>query len=397
MDKIAKELQQLVDTNEMAGGVLIVRKRGNEIYRNKWGYMDIASQKPTEYNTMYSLCSMTKPITSVAILMLEEQGKLSLEDTIDTYIPGFVNDKVCEIEVESDGSYKPSQKYPADMTLDQLMDVMHYVPAKRKLTIRDLLTHSSGLGMGGISQHYMEIVNKYGDTLSTRIEKWKNCPLDFQPGEATGYSPFANMEILGRIVEIVSNREFSDFLNKKIFDPLEIHDITFHMNNAQQMRFSSLYKREHEKLVYVPEEQNEFLRESKAGYYSGAAGLIGSVEDYDKFTTMLSNGGSFHGARILKEETVRRIYEETGEHLLEFQPGIHWGLGMVVFSHPELLGAHAGAGTYGWSGAYGTHMFIHPASGISATFGMNRLDIGGAASPIARKVEELVFDTFGEN
>ena len=198
-------------------------------------------------------------------------------------------------------------------------------------------------------------------------------------------------------MEIVSNREFSDFLNKKIFDPLEIHDITFRMNNAQQMRFSSLYKREHEKLVYVPEEQNEFLRESKAGYYSGAAGLIGSVEDYDKFTTMLSNGGSFHGARILKEETVRRIYEETGEHLLEFQPGIHWGLGMVVFSHPELLGAHAGAGTYGWSGAYGTHMFIHPASGISATFGMNRLDIGGAASPIARKVEELVFDTFGEN
>lgn len=398
MDIIAKEMQKLVDANEMSGAALIVRKHGKEIYRNKWGYADLEKKKPVEYNTMYLLCSMSKPITAVATLMLAEEGKLSIDDTVDQYIPDFVNDKVCEIRVGEDGTYEASEKYPAGMSLEELLKVMEYVPAKRKITIRDLLTHSSGLGMEGISQTYMSHVNAESDTLKTRIEKWKDCPLDFQPGEATGYSPFAGMEILGRIIEIVSKMEFPEFLKKNIFAPLGIQDITFLLSEEQQARLACLYSKKAGMLTCVPEEQN-ILKDidAKKGYYSGAAGLIGSVEDYDKFTTMLNNGGVFNGTRIIKEETVKKIYEERGERELDaFPPGCHWGLGMMVFCEPEKSGIPVKRGTYGWSGAYGTHMFVHPESGISATFVMNRNDIGGAASPIARKVEELVFAAFAK-
>ena len=394
---ITEELQKLVDSEEMAGAALIVRKHGEELYRNTWGYANCETKVPVNYDTMYMLCSMSKPITAIATLILLEQGHFSLDDPLDKFLPEFAEEKVCETRVGQDGSYEPSEKYPEGMSLEELLKKMEYVPAKRKLTIRDLLTHSSGLGMEGIGLTYMSQVNADGDTLATRIAKWSDCPLDFQPGEGTGYSPFASMDILGHIVELVSSMEFPTFLGKKLFQPLGIKDITFLMSPEQHERFATLYKKEGSHLVPVPEEKNGLEAiNAKTGYYSGAAGMIGSLEEYDKLTTMLACGGELNGVRILKEETVNSIYQERGENRLDLLPGVSWGLGMAVFYQPELSGFSVGKGTFGWSGAYGTHMFVHPESGISATFVMNREDIGGAVSPIARKVEELVFGTFLE-
>lgn len=394
-DRINEEMQKLVDMQEMAGGALIVRHHGKEVYKGKWGYADIQGKKPVDYNTMWLLCSMSKPITAAAVMLLIEQGKMGLDDKISQYIPGFKHMRVCAKRVGVDGSYQPDPHHPEGMTIPEILDGMEYVDAKREITVRDLLTHSSGLGMEAPGLTFMERVNSHEDVLATRIAKWTNCPLDFQPGEGTGYSPYASMEILGHIAELISGYDYQTFLKKHIFEPLGIRDITFQLSEDQHERLACLYKGENGKLEYVPEKDNGLWgTDLEAGYFSGAAGMTGSIEDYDKITTMFAQGGIYNGTRLLKEETVRMIYEERGERALDLVPGVRWGLGMAVFYQPSAIGIHVPEGTYGWSGAYGTHMFIHPDSGISATFAMNRADIGGATSPIARKVEEVVFDRF---
>ena len=169
-------------------------------------------------------------------------------------------------------------------------------------------------------------------------------------------------------------------------------DVTFVLNDEQKSRLAKLYNTEDGQHVFLEEDGLwRAVSPLTAGYYSGAAGMFGTVEGYDKFVSMLANEGEWNGNRVLEKETVAKMHQRGARTVLENSPGAYWGLGMQIFADPKAMGVSVLPDTYGWSGAYGTHMFIHVESGLSATFVMNRGNIGGAGSYIARKVEELVF------
>lgn len=393
---IGKEMEGLIHDNEMSGAALIVRKHNEVVYKGKWGYADIENRKPVEYNTIYWLASMSKPITAVAIMQLIEKGKLNLDDPISKYLDSYAHPKVCAKMIDSDGSYQPDPNYPAGMGIPELLESMDYVPAKRQVTIRDLLSHSSGMGMGPVGMGFTERHLDTKDKLEERVEKWSDMPLDFQPGTAAGYSPIVGFDLLGRIVEVISRMDFQSYLRNNIWGPLGIKDITFTLSEEQLSRRAVLYTTENGQ--QHPLQGTDPLIESVdamgAGYYSGAAGMCGSVEEYDKFTSMLCNGGTWNGVDILKSETVKQMQLRGSVKSLSPMPFTYWGLGMMVFTCPNKLNMGVTRGTYGWSGAFGTHMFVDPKRKLCATFVMNRSNIGGAGSPIARLVENLVFGIY---
>lgn len=399
MDKseINQQMQRYIESGEMAGAALRIRKNGETVYQGKWGYADIQSGRLTQYDTIYRLASMSKPVTAVAVMKLEEQGKLKLDSPITEFLPGFGKLRVCSRQLPADQVYEPDPDHPAGR-LCELPEDMEFVLPKRMVTVRDLLSHSSGLGMGTVGMLMAGDLNRRMDRLAERVEKWQSVPADFQPGEATGYSAVVGFDILGRIVEVVSGQEFNRFLEKEIFSPMGIRDITFTLNEDQAGRLSALYFADQGRLEDVSDQEDElkWYEASRNGYFSGSAGLYGSLEDYDKFVQMLADEGQYRGARILKAETVRKMCSEGAAKHLEMMPGAFWGLGMLVTVRPDLCGMPVAPGTYGWSGAYGTHFFINPEQKLQAVFVMNRSNIGGAGSPIARRVEKLTFGIYGE-
>lgn len=394
-NKIAETMEQYVRDNEMAGGCLIVRRFGEVIYKDKWGYINVVSRKPVEYDTIFKMASWTKTVTAVAVLMLIEDGKIGLDDELTRFIPEFE-----DLKVVSDKRYildSPEQfdfkKLPMLLlTFDPAK--IQTSPAERMVTIRDLLTHSSGIEMGLAGLLRTMKMKCKDDTLEKRALRYTDYALDFQPGTATGYSALAGFDILARIVEIASGREFSDFVKTEIFLPLEMKDSFYHPDEVHKERIPPLYKTHKGKHKDVTGSKEDVNGIGKIGpaYNSGSAGLYSTIMDMDRFASMLAGEGSFNRVRILKADTVRMINSVHAYKELESSPGMVWGLGMIVRKDPVKAGISVTRNAYGWSGAFGTHMVISPEDGISFVFAMNRSNIGGSGSPISRKLEELVFD-----
>jgi len=393
-EKINAQMEEYVRSNEMAGGALIVRKSGEILLKSKWGYANIEARTPVEYDSVFRMASSTKPPTAVGILRLIERGKASLDDEVKKYIPEF-----CDMRVLADERYKidinnynPIEIARKIVTFDE--SEVKTVPADRDITIRDLLTHSSGLGMeiAGLGQQGK--MNYLEDTLETRARKYAKFILDFQPGTATGYSGLASMDIIARIIEVISGKPFDEYMRDEIFTPLGMTDTTYRPTDEQKKRLVKLYKTDNGEHIDVTgtAEDIDFIGAIGPNYTSGSAGLYSTVEDYDRFAAMLANGGEFNGVRILKPETVRMIYTEGAYKKLEMAPGMEWGLGMIVRKDPEKAGINVTKNTYGWSGAYGTHFFVSPEQKLAVIFVMNRSNIGGAGSYISKRLEELVFE-----
>lgn len=406
VEQLNEVLQNYVDTKAIPGAALIVTKNGDEVFRGKWGYKDPAYRVPADFNTIYRLCSMTKPITSIAIMQLVEQGKLSLDDELAKYLPAFANPMVLPIYIWANGYYEPSEDFPAGMSQEELMGkaMSMMVPAQREITIRDLLSHCSGLGMGGIAYSS----NAPTDDLEARVNKWANVPLDFQPGTLTGYSACVGHDILGRVVEIVSGMKFADYLKEKIFTPLGIQDITFTLNAEQKTRFGIPYTAENGKLYASPSTDDQAMcdwmesaiNSELAGYCSGAAGLYASCEEYNKIAKMLVNGGELNGVRVLKPETVQMMRSPASDKYLEpyevGQVGCEWGLGVILFNDASRMGTFAQPGTFGWSGAYGTYVLVDPVNKVTMTFMTSVQNAGGNLSPVSLKVQEIVFNIWSK-
>ena len=389
-------MEGLISASEMAGAALIVRRNGEIVYCNKWGCADIENKRPVEFNTIYWLASMSKPITAVAVMQLVEQGKLRLDTPVKCILVGFENQKVCALKIGLDGSYQPNEEFPSGMSLPELIESMKYVPVNRPVTVQDLLSHCSGMEMGPVGVKFSRDYVAADDNLERRVKKWSKIPLDFQPGTYAEYSPIVGFDILGRIIEVVSGTDLQTYLKENILLPLGMNDTDFILNEEQQKRSAVVYCMGNGCLV--PADIDEITRllcdASISGYFSGAAGLRGPVKDYDQFTSMLCNEGYWNNVQILKPETVELMHRPDLTNRTNATASNSWGLGMMVFGAPHELNMNVVPGTYGWSGAFGTHMFIDPAHKLCATFVMNRADIGGASSHIARKVEKLVFESF---
>lgn len=341
--------QTFIDRGVIAGAVTLVGRGGQLAHLEAHGHMDVASGKAMQSDTIFRLASMTKPIVSVAALMLFEAGKLLLTDPVSMFLPMFKEMQVA--------------------TADGL------VPANREITVRDLLTHTSGLGSattGAAFEAWAGVSRERAaaDTLTDLVPRMAGTPLSFQPGTAWEYSGLFGFDVLARIVEIVSGLDFESYLKQRIFEPLGIHSTTFRVPSEQLPRVTVAYERGPNGLR--PGTPAGVLGDSTnpaARYTSGGGGLAGTAEDYAQFCNMLCNGGQLEAERILSRKTVELMASNhignlplvLGQSDLR---GYRFGLGVRVLDSPAEACSLLSRGSFGWSGAFGTNSWIDPVEGM---------------------------------
>lgn len=345
LERITAMLERRIAAGDIAGGVAIVGRRGRVAHQVARGVMDLDSKQPMTPRTMFRIASMTKPVVAVAVLMLIEEGKLHLNDPVARYIPEFRDAKVAVARPGGRGA-------GAGATPD-----FYRVPAARAVTIKDLLTHVSGLGSGPMgNSDIAKVARKDGETLAQYIPRLGGTALEFQPGSRWTYSPGAAFETLGRIVEIASSTPLDQFVRRHIFDPLGAPDITFWPTAAQGPRVASVYTRDANGLAKA-QMPNDTM--SRNVYFRGSGGLYSTAEDYAAFGLMLAEGGALGGTRVLSRKSVEMLRAVHVPDSLPGRPaGEGYGLGVRVVTDHAARGTLLSDGTYGWTGAQGTHFFV---------------------------------------
>ena len=273
---------------------------------------------------------------------------------------------------------------------------MKTIPSKRDITIRDLLSHSSGLeqGIGGYATMLRDKTVR--TTNAEQAEKYAKQPLDFEPGTGTGYSPIAGFDVLISVIESASGEKADDYFRNHIFLPLDMNNSTFHPTQKEKENLVQIYKKSGKSLKNVTGKKADmksfFTIAEGSDYVSGSGGLYSTAEDYEHFAQMLLDSGVYNGKRILSEESVKLMQTEAPKKHLEPEPGFVWGLGVKIRQDPIKGKTPATEGTFGWSGAYGTHFFVSPKDNMECVFMTNVSNIGGSSSKVSQKVEELVFN-----
>jgi CubicO group peptidase (beta-lactamase class C family) len=348
LQRIHEMIQRHIDAGSISGAVTLVARKGRIAHLEAHGLMDIDSKKPMTRDAIFRIASMSKPITGVAIMMLMEEGKVRLNDPVSKFIPEF---KEMMVAV-------PKEPAPGRPTPGSAETQFYTVPASREITIRDLLTHTSGLVSGPVgTREAAKVARKPGETLADYIPRLGSMPLDFQPGSRWNYSPGAGFDTLGRVVEVISGQSFDQFLRERIFEPLGMKEIFFNPSGNQIPRLATVYRRT-EKGLEKEENRN---RMSGNRYFSGAGGLMSTTEDYAQFGQMLLNGGQLNGQRLLSPKTVELMSSiHVPDTFNGRSRGRSWGLSVQVISDAVAAGFRVSDGSFGWDGAFGTHFWVDP-------------------------------------
>jgi len=358
--RIHDAVQRHIDAKSIAGAVTMVVRNGRIAHLEGHGVIDLETNRPMPKDAIFRLASMSKPITAVAVMMMLEEGKLRLTDPVSRFIPEFKGLKVAvpkpgfEAAAAAQGG-RGGRGGGAPVEVD-------LVPASREITVRDLLTHGSGLMSGGLGQRASSVAQRGpDDTLATYIPKLGATVLDFQPGTLWRYSGLAGFDVLSRIVEITSGQTFDRFLKARLFDPLGMKDTGFALLPDRATRIVPLYRRTQGGLEKLPDQSGL----SSATYFSGAGGMVSTAEDYAQFATMLVSGGELNGRRYLSPRTIELMASNhTGEMAggqMGMSPrGIGFGLGVQVVDDPVAADRRVSKGAWGWAGAYGTNVHIEP-------------------------------------
>ncbi len=393
---IDQTMQGYLDNQELAGAALIVRKGEQLLYNGQWGYARLKEQKLIDNQSIFRMMSMSKPVTAVAVLKLIEEGKIGLDDPAEKYIPKFKN---CPVANDNRYIYDPKKLWKILLYKPFFsMDKVKTEAAVRPFTIRDLLSHSSGLEQGIVGLLQMMKTKENDFSLEDRVERLSHYVLGFQPGSDTGYSPCGGFDVLGYIIEIVTGVSFEEYLQREICQPLNMKNTTFFLTEEQKKHLVDVYKRKKNRLINVTgtkEDMYGILHQPEMSFEEGSGGLFSTLEDYDHFAQMLLNNGTFAGKEFLKPETVQLMHTEAQQKHLEPDPGMVWGLGVKIRQEPKKSGSYVTSETYGWSGAFGTHFVISPKDNIEAVFMTNRSDLGGSGSYISTEIEKMVFGIWG--
>ena len=336
LERIDGLMQAFIDGGVIAGGVTLLARKGRVAHLAAHGLRDIASGQSVRTDTLFRLASMTKPVISVGILMLLEEGRLLLTEPVSDYLPTFRNLKVAV----------PNPAAPNWATTELPAGEYHLQPAHREITIRDLLTHTSGLGSALTGPGFSEMAAmiqsiQVGESLSDVVPKMASVPLSFQPGSAWEYSPAFGFDVLGRIVEIVSGLELDEFLRSRLFGPLQMTDTTFNVPPQRLSELATPYDRGPNGLEEgTPTGILGFSTVPDNRYYSGGGGLVGTAKDYVRFALMLAQGGQFApGDRLLGRKTVELM---ASNHIGDIPlvigqmdlRGYRFGLGVRVLDDP---------------------------------------------------------------
>ena len=337
-EKLARaksSVQALIDNEKMAGASIIVARKGKIVLSVTFGMMDQKAKKPMQPDTIFCIYSMSKPITSVAAMMLYEQGKLKLDDPISKYIPEFKGLKV----------YSESGKLD-----DQV----------RQMSVRDLLRHTSGLTYGffgntAVDKMYMAngVLNRKS-SLQAMINKLSGIPLLYQPGTKWHYS--VSTDVLGYLVQKVSGQPLNEFFRQNIFEPLDMKDTAFYVPNEKVNRFAACYGPGQNGGLRIVDEPTQSRYRTRANLFSGGGGLVSTARDYMRFSQMLLNKGQLDGKRLLRSETVEMMTSNQLPDSVKRGDGEGFGLGFSV----RLRDGRFPQGEYGWGGAASTHFWISP-------------------------------------
>ena len=385
LQRVNQVIQRAIDAKQIAGAVTVVARRGKVAHFEAQGMMDLEARTPMRKDAIFRMASMSKPVTGVAILMLLEEGKVRLNDPVSRFIPEFKDTRVAVAAPAAAAATTPSGTPPAAGrgapaasgaaaqrgagTAGQQAgrgrgrgapQEISYVPASRPITVRDLLTHTSGLASGGAGSREAGRLapRDTSSNLAAYVPKLGAAPLDFQPGTEWRYSALAGMETLGRIVEVASGLPFDQFLKQRIFDPLGMKDTGFFPTDDKQPRVATLYDRENNQLARA--ETPSWL--ATRTLFSGGGGLWSTAEDYLQFAQMLVNGGQLNGKRLLGPRTVDLmgsnhlgdLYAKSGAS----RSGMGWGLSVEVVVDPVAANRRTSQGSFGWDGAFGTHFWV---------------------------------------
>jgi CubicO group peptidase (beta-lactamase class C family) len=347
--RVNELVQRHLDAKSFSGAVTLIARNGRIGHFEAHGLMDIDSGKPMQKDAIFRIMSMTKPIVGVSILMLIEEGKVRLTDPVSKWIPELKDMKVAVPQATPAGAPAPPAAGgppPAPR--------FYTVPADREITVRDLLTHTSGLGSGTISNHTRRAVALQGkESLADFIPRLGRTVLEFQPGTRWAYSAQDGFDVLARVVEIVSGMGFDRFAKQRIFDPLGMKD-TFFYPSTGNARMATLYSRQSGELRKQPDPN--FVN---GAYFSGGGGLFSTPEDYLQFGMMLVNGGQLNGKRLLAPRTVELMGSIAAPDTLPGRPkGESYGLSVRVVNDPMARNTWLSEGSFGWSGAFGTHFWV---------------------------------------
>ncbi len=350
--RIHAAVQRRIDRGEIPGAVMLIARRGKIAYLDTLGMMNIEERKPMRTNTIFQIRSMTKPITSVAVMLLYEEGHFLLSDPISRFIPAFKNPRVAV-------SRSPGE------------DTLVTVPAEREITIRDLLTHTSGLTYGGpgiTADVYEERAIAAGArvdaSLGDMVNRLGEVPLNSQPGTTWQYS-YAT-DVLGYLVEVVSGMSLDQFFRERILKPLGMTDTHFFLPEDKAPRFATVYTPDERGGLKMTSAPPYHLRGPKR-FFSGGGGLVSTVPDYFRFSQMLLNGGELDGVRLLSPKTVQLMTVNHTRDLLPV-PGYGFGLGFAVCTDVGESALAGSVGTYTWSGALNTYFWIDPEEELVGIF-----------------------------
>jgi CubicO group peptidase (beta-lactamase class C family) len=367
LERLTVQFDSYVKNKQLAGGVIMIAHKGKIAYRHTFGMRDIESSSRMPENAIFRIASQTKALISVGIMILQEEGRLLISDPASKYIPEFANTTVAV--AKDGGGY----------------DI---VKAKRQITIRDLLTHTSGFGYGtGVAKDKWEAAKITGwyfadrdEPIRATVARMAALPADAQPGEkyVYGYST----DILGAIIEIASGQDLDVFLQDRIFGPLRMTDTHFYLPASKVSRLATVYSARPNAggIGRTPDDgtmvsQGHYVNGPRKSF-SGGAGLLSTDNDYMRFLLMMRNGGQLDGPRILSRKSVELM---TVDHLgsIPYTAGSGFGLGFSVKKDLGLRGELGTVGEYGWGGAYHSTYWVDPKEDLVVVYFTQLIPAGG--------------------
>jgi CubicO group peptidase (beta-lactamase class C family) len=381
--RLTAAIKQYVDEGRIAGTVTLILRQGRVAYFEAAGRADVEKNLPMQKDTIFRIASQSKAVTSVAVMMLVEEGRILLNDPVHKFIPAFKSTSVVVPPATNAAPGSP----------------VAVVAAKRPITIRDLLTHTAGIGYGGNAARAQYDAAGFdqwyfadkAEPIGTWIEKLAALPFDAQPGESYVYG--YSTDILGYVIEKVSGQPLDVFFRTRIFEPLKMVDTCFFLPQDKRARLST---------VYAASATGTIARASDAGRnqgayvdgprvsFSGGAGLLSTAADYARFLQMLLNGGELDGARILGPKTVELM---TSSHTgaLYSNGNFGFGLGFEITEHVGRSGRPGSVGEFGWGGAYYTSYWVDPQEKLVVVFMSQLLPSGGL--DLQGKIRTLVYQS----
>ena len=355
--------RRYVEPGKIAGALTLVARRGRVALLSPLGYRDRERKLPTHVDTLFRIHSMTKPITAVAAMMLFERGALQLADPVHRWLPEFENLRVYQ--------YGSHPSFATER-------------ARRPMTVRDLLTHQSGLSYQimdrtGLDAAYRKLgIGNGKGTLADMMQTLATLPLEFSPGDAWSYSVAS--DVVAHIVELVSGKRFDVFIREEILEPLGMVDTDFTVPETKRERFAACYARNAKKELVLFDDPMQSAHCRPMTFFGGGSGLVSTASDYLRFAEMLRRGGELDGVRLLGPRTVRFMTQNHlpgGKDLAAFArgsfsetpyEGIGFGLGVSVTIDPVRAQVPSSAGEYGWGGMASTAFWVDPAEELVVIF-----------------------------